>query len=177
MPAMVTKPTPPSGWPDHMRRALDPFPDVDVDALLGHLARASHVKAPSPSWLAKAAALGGAPEVLGALLALYTPDGGHHPNTKGTLEAQTAWGAAWATLVAPTAANLRLLERACPWCRTSSGPSHQFAYVCAQVLGRWPDDEALRILEQLERDPSLGSLLPTLRASLKRQRARAATSS
>ena len=164
---------PKSDWGERLSAALRPHPAVDADALLAHLATASHVKEPSATWYAKVAALGGSPEVLGALLRPFTPDGGARPTDKRLPEAKAAWGAAWATLAAPTEGNLRLIEAALPWCQRALGASHQFASVCAMVLGRWPDDAALDALRRFDADASLKSLANTLKAGLRRHAQRA----
>lgn len=164
---------PKSNWGERLPAALRAHPAVDADALLAQLASASHVKEPSPTWYTKVAALGGSPEVLGALLSPFTPDGGVRPTDKRLSEAKAVWGAAWATLAAPTEGNLRLIEAALPWCQRSLGASHQFAAVCAMVLGRWPDDAALDALRRFDADPNLKSLANTLKAALRRQAQRA----
>lgn len=160
-------------WGELLPAALRAHPAVDADALLSHLAAATHVKEPSATWYAKVSARGGAPEVLGALLRPFTPDGGARPTDKRKPEAQAAWGAAWATLAAPTEDNLRLLEAAVPWCQRAFGASHQFATVCAMVLGRWPDDRAREALLRLDADATLKSLANTLKAGLRRHAQRA----
>lgn len=155
-------------WGPVLPGALRAHAAIDAEALLTQLAAASHVKEPSASWYAKVAALGATPEVLGALLRPFTPDGGARPTDKRMPEARAAWGAAWATLAAPTEANLRIVEAATPWCQRVTGASHQFATVCAMVLGRWPDDAARDALQRFDGDLSLKSLANTLKAGLRR---------
>lgn len=140
-------------------------PGVDVEALFAHLGKANHVKRPGQRWRELAREMIESPEVLVALLKPFTPVGRARPKAA---EAAIAFGALWAALELRSPELLEVIVELVPWCHQELGSPHQAAYVAVTVLGLWEDAGARAALERFRDDPQLKSLLPGIKAGLRK---------
>jgi hypothetical protein len=151
-----------SSWDATVRKALQ---GMDVDAVLAHLGKANHVKRPGERWRQLVRELIPSPEILIAMLRPFTPGGRLLP---GAAEASVAFGALWAALEVPSPPLQGVIAELVTWCQQQAGASHQVAYVAVQVLGLWEGEGARAALERFRDDPKLKSLLPGIKAGLRK---------